>query len=331
MAKYTTELRTICEVESGYSVEALNKLNDVELYNLIYNDSAQTIDDVVWTTSRIMEKINFIVSKAAFQIIGDYPLFDENYRNALNSKILKHFFTREICEETVALWKLRLNNLLNEIMPYYNKLYESNLIKFDPLIDSDYQVSNNKNVNSIYSSNDSTTSKENIIDLENYNRTENNSQNETQSSNTTDTSASSETRNKVEDKTSLDKYSDTPQSKVTVISDGYLTNIRDIHNTDTVDETNNSSRSDYGTENSNRDNTENKNESFTKNNTNDKTQNIDKQTNGNNTTTEGYIEQVTGKRNGLTYSKMLIEFRETFLNIDKMILNELECLFMGIW
>ena len=48
-------------------------------------------------------------------------------------------------------------------------------------------------------------------------------------------------------------------------------------------------------------------------------------------TTEEYIENIFGKRGGITYSKMLTEFRETFLNIDLMIVNELRPLFFGLW
>ena len=47
--------------------------------------------------------------------------------------------------------------------------------------------------------------------------------------------------------------------------------------------------------------------------------------------TEDFIQRVTGKRGGMTYSKMLDEFRKTFLNIDRMILNDLESLFIGLW
>ena len=49
-----------------------------------------------------------------------------------------HYYTREICEETVGLWKLRLCTKLNEIMPYYNQLYRSAAIDFNPLYDIEY-------------------------------------------------------------------------------------------------------------------------------------------------------------------------------------------------
>lgn len=67
----------------------------------------------------------------------DYPIFNERYRTALNAKIYEHYWFREIGQETPALFKRFLNRKMNEIMPYYNELYESMLIEFNPLINVD--------------------------------------------------------------------------------------------------------------------------------------------------------------------------------------------------
>ena len=65
--------------------------------------------------------------------MNNYPIFDENYRDILNQKILAHFWFREIGFETPGLFKHYLNLRMNEIMPFYNQYYESTLLKFDPL------------------------------------------------------------------------------------------------------------------------------------------------------------------------------------------------------
>ena len=44
-----------------------------------------------------------------------------------------------------------------------------------------------------------------------------------------------------------------------------------------------------------------------------------------------YFEKVTGKRSGLTYSEMLLKYRETFINIDMMIIEDLKKCFMGVY
>ena len=109
MSVYTTEVRYICEHYAGYDV-------------------SQDYDNVEEVIAKSRDKI--------FDF--DFPIFDEDYRSVLETKILKHYYTREIGLETVGLWKLKLNTKMNEIMPYYNKLYKSELIDFNPLYDVDY-------------------------------------------------------------------------------------------------------------------------------------------------------------------------------------------------
>lgn len=53
----------------------------------------------------------------------EYPIFDENYREILNEKILHHYYMDEIGFETAPLFRFYLNTKLNEIMPFYNTLY----------------------------------------------------------------------------------------------------------------------------------------------------------------------------------------------------------------
>ena len=109
MSHYTTEVRYICEEAAG--LDESKGFNNVDN---ILNASAPRIFDF------------------------GFPIFDENYRLVLEKKILKHYYTREICAETVGLWKLWLDARMNEIMPYYNKLYESELLEFNPFYDADY-------------------------------------------------------------------------------------------------------------------------------------------------------------------------------------------------
>lgn len=59
-----------------------------------------------------------------FQLTS-YPIFDENYRNTLNHNILYHYYENEIGFETAPLFRLYLNQRLNEIMPKYNELYKA--------------------------------------------------------------------------------------------------------------------------------------------------------------------------------------------------------------
>lgn len=49
----------------------------------------------------------------------------ENFRNALNQKIINHYQYNEICCLPPDKFKVLINNTMNERMPYYNLLYDA--------------------------------------------------------------------------------------------------------------------------------------------------------------------------------------------------------------
>lgn len=63
----------------------------------------------------------------------DYPIFDTNYKKVFETHFIRHFYMREIGFETEGLFKFQLENWLIINMPYFNKMFESELIQFDPL------------------------------------------------------------------------------------------------------------------------------------------------------------------------------------------------------
>lgn len=286
MSKYTTEVRFICERYAGLD-ESVGG-NDVE--NVI--------------TNALPKLFNF-----------SFPIFDESYRTVLERKIVMHYYTREIGYETVGRWKLALNTKLNEIMPYYNKLYNSELIEFNPMYATDIKTKrDNTKVEDRNKSEDRTVIAE-------RNKTDNN----TRTINTTKTDAGnhSNTITDVPNETTYELHSDTPQGGlVGVDSETYLSDAnkttRNGTNVKTDNGTNGLTSTDTGTIGDARvidDNLD----------TNDnKTSSEDA------TTTDDYLEHVYGYSN-YSPSKLLDEYRETFLNIDMMIIKELNKLFMGIW
>ena len=242
MSKYTTELRFICESKAG--------LSDSVGFNQIDN----------------------VISNSWNKIFDNFPIFDESYRSVLCSKILKHYYTREISAETVGLWQLWLNTRMGEIMPYYNKLYESALLEFDPFKDTNYS----RNHGGTFTG-DTVRNGRSEIDVDN-----------------------SVTSNGTSNSKNL--FSDTPQGAITNIeNESYLTNATLIKDTDT--------------------NTTNTDGNSTTQNT--ETTGI--------TNTDNWIETIVGKQSTVSYSKLLQEFRDTFLNIDVMIINDLSDLFMNLW
>lgn len=308
MSKYTTEVRFICETAAGLTESA----------------GYGSVDQIIADSREHIFNFN-------------YPIFDATYRPVLESKILRHYYTREISEETVGLWKLRLQDKLNVIMPYYNKLYESELLKFNPFYDVDYTRSHNRK-------NDG---KESISNSFNENVNENgvNDRNEKgeSESRSTNTNKSSAERTTSGGTTNTEKhwdlYSDTPQGGIAgiegegvsgVLDDNtYLTNARK----NTADDSTTTSESEEGQSESTDEGTQigssvvNSGEKYERS---GKRNNVGRsESNVNNI--EEYAERVVGKQAASSYSRLLKEFRDTFLNIDLMIINELADLFFNLW
>ena len=215
MSKYTTELRFICESVAG-NMESVGG-----------------------------DGVNSVIERAIPKIFDfDFPIFKAEYKAVLAKKILLHYYTREIGYETYGLWKLKLNTKLNEIMPYYNQLYESALLEFNPMDDV------------------------------NYTRQHEGQRNKQEEGNT--------------ENTNWNVYSDTPQGTVGNIEDGsHMTSATKI--TDRNSGTN-------------------------------KVSDVD-----------SFLETVKGKMSGSDYSENLIKYRQTFINIDLLVIEELSDLFMNLW
>lgn len=235
MSKYTTEVRFICENAAGF------------------------------TESQDYSKIGEVIAGSLDKVFDfDFPIFDEAYRTVLETKILRHYYTREIGLETVGLWKHFLCMRLNEIMPYYNKLYESELLEFNPLYNVKYDTTHRGTATG--------TMGEDISDSRNR-------------------------ENEYDDDT-LDKFSDTPQGGLSgVVNDNYLTNARKVESSGSGSEDENYTR--------------------------------DRDVNT--TNTDEYLRHVEGSNGTRTFSELLMQYRETFMNIDMMVINDLNDLFMGVW
>ena len=151
-------------------------------------------------------------------------------------------------------------------MPYYNQLYQSELLKIQPLVSVNRSVSHEG-----YGSESKTTSR-----------------NGTNSSNTR-TDGSTDT---------WSYYSDTPQGSINGLeTNEYLTNATHNKGTDATNSTVNAATSANET--------------------------------GEGTRKDMYVDKVLGYEGN--QSEMLLKFRETFLNIDMMIIDELKDLFFSIY
>lgn len=273
-AKYTTLLRDICEFYANKNTNGLSNINNVldKSWNIIFTNN--------------------------------WEIFDESYRKILCEKILRKYFTREICAETVELWKLWLDATMCEIMPTYNQLYESTLIKYD--------VFNNVDVTTTFDK----SGKEDSKNTGNINTTDSGTQ--TNSGKSTGNAKGTTKSDSKNNGTEWDLHSDTPQGGINGVEDEqYLS--------DATKRTNNSN-ADSTVTNSENNSTEINNTLKTSN-----TQ-INSNTNkGTKESSEEWTQRIFGKNNGQSNASLLKEFRENILNIDQMIIKDLETLFFQLW
>lgn len=286
----------------------------------------------------------------------DYPLFDPEHKTELETKIIMHYYNREIGLETFALWKLYLEERLNLEMPYYNNLYEIEKNKFDYLINIDTHNNETENVVS--------------------------------SGETDGTSTDTTTTNSTNDRTTTDNdnrtISDTGNDTTThSIDENVTTTSGSTGNTSTTEEGNSSSNGttissdfpqatfnknvDYATGSQQTQTSSNSGSSSSMNSTASSDSNEKK--GGNNVdatyygkiTTDNLIGNGTVKdvgninvsQNGITHgtdkrnqdsvnnayvygtngskTQLMVEYRESILNIDKMVVNMLSDLFMGVY
>lgn len=271
MSKYTTEVRFLCESLSGLK------------------ESVGFSDTQAVIVAAAPKIFNF-----------EWPIYDPSYKLPLEVKILRHFYTREIAYETAGLWQLKLCDKLNMIMPYYNKLYASELYTFNPLYDVDLtkdreanRETNTTGTNAASSEYSDVAGGEKNVSGEDSRSTQN-----TTSGN------------------HWDLFQDTPQGGLTnVENEAYLTDARHITDAGT------SNTTDSGTDE--RHETTLQERTGTNETTGSSTENI--------VDTDSYIEHVVGSNGGSSYSRKLLEFRETLLNIDAMIIEELNELFFLLW
>jgi hypothetical protein len=196
---------------------------------------------------------------------------------------------REIGFETEGLFKFKLENWLSVNMPYFNKLFESELIDFDPLTNT--KLDRTKDIK-----NDKTQSQTSSTD-----GTSSGTSNQTNSGTAT------------EDDFTRRLQSDNPDTRLNITTnDGqgvieYASEIEEhnANNSKSSDSTSDTTSSDTTSVNSSADATIN--------------------------TTEDYLESVIGKTGSQSYSKMVMEYRETFLRIEKRIFEEMQELFMLVY
>lgn len=354
MGIYTTQIKTICE--SIYMNK--NKLNVDELLNdrsYEYNFRSDLPDMSPYTICKD-ESVQARIFKN--NVVGAdntlYPLFDENYRKKLQYKILIHYYTREICEETFALWKLRLISKLNDIMPYYNQLYTET---FEKYLGNDYNLFDNIDITTTDNF-DKKIEKivESVLNEEMKNKNSSESSAVEQNSGTDTTNYKKSYQKDFGGAGYKDTHgngglstiiSDTPQGSVSfslspngdteaLSVSGYASKVstekgvilqrnfqKTLSNPEEYSDKSGSKDEYVHGHTINNSNETNETAQRNVNTTNDENEKANEKSKN--------IKIMHGKNSYQSYAKLIKEIRESIINVDKMIIDELEPLFMGLW
>ena len=117
MAKYTIELRKIIENQLYSREEVENWFKDYCINNYLRPNEVETILNAnIWSKDR------------------------------LASKIVDHYYMREIGYETIGLFKHYAKVYMQEIMERYLPLIYSNSIEYNPLVNVDYEETFTRNI-----------------------------------------------------------------------------------------------------------------------------------------------------------------------------------------
>ena len=227
MAKYTMELREIFTTTKF--VPALFTRNEVEGWFKDYELSNYLTQDQI-------------------DVIEETGIWN---KNKLATKIVDHYYMREIGFETIALFKHYVKITMNELMEKYLPLIYSSAIQYDPLVNVDY--------------------------TETFERSKTDEITSESSSNGSGLSVSS----------------DTPQgqiNKTSILAGNYASST----------------------------------------NANEQTTSLSDSTS--NSTDEDYTKRIKGNSGvSATAQKMIEQYRQNIIAIDKEIINELQPLFMGLY
>lgn len=256
--------------------------------------------------------------------VDDYEIFDEDYRAILNNKIKKHYYFCEIGFETADVFKHYLNTKMNEIMVYYNKLYLSELLEVNPLLNFSRTIVNekvtdtetNQNINNETTLDNTTTASSNDTDVVNSTSTQTSELDSTKTGQVTNTQSDE------------DVFSDTPQGLLPdnqVALNDYATEARIksatglINDTESIDSDESVTKVDVSTTGK----------------TSGGTNVVDTESTSHtdNDTIVSGTETLNITENGfnISLSELLEKYRTTFLNVDTMIINDLKDCFMMIY
>lgn len=238
--------------------------------------------------------------------LKEYPIWDEAHRSELNTKILNHYRFYEIGFETPAMFKYYLNKELAEIMPYYNQLYETTQFEYNKIYVADYTdevTITRQDERNIQSTSNQESSGESTDEGTSYGN-----------SNMTSNSSMDKNTN------SKNLSADTPQN---------LLDVKDIDSAKYASQVDFNKTGDNETTTANQDNESHTSDTRTATNASNATTSGESTDKG--LSTETTKRRLYGNYGTVSTQSLIEKERELIINIDKMIIDALNDLFIMIY
>lgn len=295
------------------------------LYNQVLNENT--------TPEKWVTNVNIIIPAVWEKVFYEFPIWEESYRPTLCQKILRHYYFREIGEETVEFWKLRLQQTLSEIMPYYIQLWQTTQVGYEKLWTRNYteqyvgneKTEEDKTSNETSDFHDTATTGDVAKTTTDYTDDAN--------TNIKQTGKTHDDGTKTYSETVKDVMSNTPQNQLTWndLSDNLYATQTDFKSVSGNENTTNDGTSENTTDQTYHDKAlTDVNSTFDRNFTDENTRDTNYTHNVAGKTNTDYIRKITGW-DGVNPNELILKWRETLLNIDVMIIEELEDCFLGVY
>lgn len=299
----------------------------------------------------------------------DYPMFDENYKTVFETNFIRNFYIRQIGFESYGLFKFQLESWLNINMPYFNKLFESEMIEYDPLVNFKVEETTNKNTSRNQDESrtsdktrntnaEATINKEQTVTGTSTESGASNSENESATASTTTGSSENSKTNTGNNTLNQDNFNrdletDTPQNRLAITTeDGsgvieYASKIKE--SSDKNRQTANSTSTDTGNESStvDSDSTTSDTAKVTTSLNGSSSSNEDTNTsstesevnteNQSNTfkseikTVDDYVTSRIGKTGSQSIAVLINDYRNSLLRVERQIFKEMNELFMLLY
>lgn len=270
----------------------------------------------------------------------DYQFDDDNFKQEIEQALIDQFYFNEIGQETPDRFKHRFMTRFKRIIPYYNKLYNTTLLSYNPLVN--YTINEGLNqlseaTNNTENTGTSTTNQDGTTITSNTGSTTS----DTDSTNSTDTTGNTLTTNNTQTatdgtttSTANDKGNDYPDTGIAGAtflaeekqSTGTSTNNSTSKNTGTVN-TDNTSHSEGISSNSGSTTSKDDGTSTNETTTTGSTQNDIVSRGTNKSNYEKTIEGLTGT----SYQTLVRQERDNLLRIIDSIIEEMKPSFYLIY